>query len=200
MNEIVTREEQEHRGLLPQRRPSNFVSMPQAAHPVRFDPHQVELAVNHPATQHVELRTSAVDRAKGFQWMITPISIVVAVLAVIVSLAFDNEFLSFWSLLIFWLTFCVVYVAGWAFTALMTPEFISLYSARRQWDVIDREQERRWQHYEQQTAQADAPVIDVTKLHKSFTVTVSSVELPGWMLFVAGLVGVICGVAYLVGG
>lgn len=184
-NEIVTRRQQYEQGLLPEPR-RNFVSMPQASQPVRFNPHQVDLAINHPATQHVELRTSAVDRAQGFQWMIAPISVVVAVLAVLVSVAFQNEFLSFWSLLIFWTSFCVVYVAGWILTALVTPEFVSLFSAWRQWNVIDREQKERWSHYKWESG-------------RTIETRQSGPVVPGWVLFVAGLAGVVCAVLYLVG-
>ena len=85
--------------------------------------------------------------------IITPISIVLGVLAVLVSLAFDNDLFTFWSFLLFWLTFCGVYVLGWVATAVSTPEFVSWYSARRQWNVIEREQRERWDHYRWQTGQ-----------------------------------------------
>src|SRR5215217_2446923 len=123
---------------------TNYVPAParqgEVLPPMRMD---TTLNVNHPARQEVVLHTSALDRAKGFQAMIAPISSVIAILAVIVSLAFTNELFTFASLLIFWLTFAVVYVAGWGLTALMSPEFVSLFSAWRQWSIIGREQLER---------------------------------------------------------
>lgn len=195
----VPREEQHRQDLLPAPRPTNFVSIPQAQQPVRFAPHQVDLAINHPTTQHVELRTSAVDRAQGFQWMITPISVVVAILAVLVSIAFENEFLSFWTILIFWSSFCLVYVAGWILTAVVTPEFVSLLSTWRQWNVIEKEQDKRWQHYEKQTD--SYPVVEgrakiITPGQGS---PAGSIVVPGWVFFVSGLAGVVVAVLYLVG-
>jgi len=199
---LVSKEEQERQDLLrPTRRP-NFVSVPQAQEPVRFSPHQVELAVNHPTTQHVELRTSAVDRAQGFQWMITPISAVVAILAVLVSLAFDNEFFTFWSLLIFWLTFCLVYVAGWVLTVLITPEFISLLSMHRQWNVIEKEQDRRWNHYEWQTGMTQPVVEHRAKIIQPGQAAAhkQGVDVPQWVLVVSGMAGVLFALLYLVMG
>jgi len=122
--------------------------------PMRMD---TNLNVNHPANQEIILHTSALDRAKGFQWMITPISFVVAVLALIVSLTITNELFSLISLLVFWMTFAGVYVVGWALTAIMSAEFVSLFSAWRQWNVIDREQVERWQHYRGQSGPVTRP-------------------------------------------
>lgn len=159
MSNIVTRQEQRDMELLPAARSGNFVAPEPVRYPGRLDiapAHEVRMDVQHPATQEVIVHTSATDRARGFQMIITPISLVVALLAVLVSLAFENEFLSFASLLIFWLTFAVIYVFGWALTATATPEFVSWYSARRQWDVIEREQSERWEHYRWQTGRLEA--------------------------------------------
>jgi hypothetical protein len=117
-------------------------------------PHETIMQVQHPAQQQVVVTTSAVDRSKGFQIAITPISVVVGILAVVVSLAFKSELLSFTSILVFWATFAAVYVVGWALTALATPEAVSFYSAKRQWDVIEREQVERWNHYKWQTGRS----------------------------------------------
>lgn len=124
--------------VLPERQPAPLLPSPI---------HQITMEVDHPARQGVVVHTSATDRARGFQWMIAPISAVVAVLALIVSLFFKNELFSLISLLIFWGSFCLVYVAGWLATALLSAEFVSLFSAWCQWDVIGREQAERWVHY-----------------------------------------------------
>lgn len=158
MTNRISIDEQRQQGL---RRSSpqhlaNFV--PASPRPVKVEvmpAHETHMIVEHPAKQEVIVTTNATDRAKGFQLMITPISLVVAVLAVLVSLLFENQFLSFASLLVFWLTFCVVYVSGWVLTALATPEFVSWYSARRQWDIIEREQQERWSYYRWQTGRDD---------------------------------------------
>jgi hypothetical protein len=112
---------------------------------------EITIGVDHPARQVVQVRTSAVDRAKGYQLVITPLALALAFLAVLVSLTLENEFFSFASFLIFWLVFCAVWLAGWIVTAMATPEFVSWYSAKRQWNVIEREQFERWEHYKWQT-------------------------------------------------
>jgi hypothetical protein len=43
--------------------------------------------------------------------------------------------------LTFWVTFVVVWLLGWMVTAAATPEFVSWYGAKRQWDIIEREQD-----------------------------------------------------------
>jgi uncharacterized protein YacL len=151
-HEIVTREQQREMGLLPerQRHPANFV----AADPRSVDMppaiHSVTLEVTPSAQQAVVMHTSAVDRSKGFQIAITPIALVLAILAVLVSVVFENQIFTFLSLLIFWCVFAVVYVIGWALTALVTPEFVSWYEARRKWNIVEREQSERWDHYKRQ--------------------------------------------------
>lgn len=113
--------------------------------------HSVVLDVTPTAQQSVIMHTSAVDRAKGYQIAIAPLALALGVLAVLVSLFFDNQLLSLATLLIFWLTFVAAWVVGWAVTALATPEAVSLYEAKRKWDVVEREQRERWGYYHRLT-------------------------------------------------
>jgi hypothetical protein len=138
------------------------------------------LNVAMPATQHVEVRTSAVDRAKGYQIVLMPLALALGVLAVLVSVLLDNEFFSFVSLVIFWLTFVLVWLAGWIVTALATPEFVSWYSARRQWDIIAREQQERWAHYRGQAG----PVVRPWWIEFKWVIVVSAFL---WILLTFGL-------------
>jgi len=117
---------------------------------------RVEMLVDHPARQAVVVTTNALDRAKGYHLVLLPLAVVVGVLAVLVSVFFENQLLSFTSLLIFWLVFVFCWAGGWVVTALATPEFVSWYSAKRQWDVIEREQVERWAHYRWQFGRAQA--------------------------------------------
>lgn len=152
---MVSREEQEKQNLLPVRRGNLVLPDRGPVQIQQMQPHSVDLAVTHPATQEVIVTTSATDRARGFQMIITPISLVVGVLAVLVYLAFDNELFTLWAFLLFWVIFAFVYVIGWVLTAVATPEFVSWYSARRQWNLIDREQQERWDHYKWQAGRED---------------------------------------------
>lgn len=137
--------------LLAEKQYKNFVPAEKNVRLEVLPPYETTVRVEHPTRQEVIVHTSAVDRSKGFQIAITPVSVVVAILAVLVGLAFENELFSFVSVLIFWLVFAIVYVAGWVLTALATPEFVSWYSAKRQWDIIEREQQERWSHYKWQS-------------------------------------------------
>lgn len=148
----ISLDEQRQQGIVRKQYPENYV--PAAVGPIKLEilpPFEASLNVDHPAKMQTIVTTSAVDRGKAFQMMILPIAVVVAILAVIVSLAFESDLFSFATILIFWITFVVVYVAGMGLTALATPEAVSLYSAKRQWDVIDREQRERWAHYKRLT-------------------------------------------------
>jgi hypothetical protein len=145
----------------PKQRNAFVPADPRPAQITVLPPHETSMAVQHPATQQVVVQTSATDRAKGYQLVITPLAAALALLAVLASLLFKNEFFSFASLLIFWVVFCGVWLAGWIVTALATPEAVSFYSAKRQWDVIEREQVERWSHYRWQAGRTD-PAPDQT--------------------------------------
>jgi hypothetical protein len=140
----MTREEQQAMGLIrssPQF-PSNFVApAPSHANVPTTTHQQVTFDVTHPATQQVVVSTSAVDRAKGYQIVITPLAVALGVIAIIVSIALENDLFSFASFCFFWITFVIAWLAGWIVTALATPEFVSWYGAKRQWDIIEREQQ-----------------------------------------------------------
>lgn len=196
MNDIVTKAQQERQGLVRHQREKFVASESRPTQIQQFQPHQVGLDITHPATQEVIVTTSATDRARGFQMIITPISIVVAVLAVLVSFVFDNELFSFATLLIFWLTFAAIYVIGWVLTAVATPEFVSWYSAKRQWNVIEREQVERWAHYKWQ---AGRPEIRPGRI-----IRVGDVEIPVGLTYAflgaGGLLGLALGLLYLLEG
>jgi len=126
---------------------ANFVAPGRST---RFDvlpPYTASLDVQHPVTQSVVKHTSEVDSAIGFSIRTGLLAGVVAFFAVLVTLVFDNELFSIISLLVFWGTFCLVFVVGWALDVLKAPEFGALYAAVRQWNVIEREQIERWSHY-----------------------------------------------------
>lgn len=151
MAEYITRERQQEMELI-RPAPNRFVP------PVRAKP-QLPTQVNHSwqmdvtpsAQQQVIVQTSAVDRAKGYTITLVPLSVALAVLAVIVRVTLlDHPFLALGTLLLFWLIFVLAWLTGWIITLAMTPEFVSLYEAKRKWNVIEREQENRWSYYREQ--------------------------------------------------
>jgi hypothetical protein len=153
-NETITIEQQEGMGL---RRPSQkYVP----AGPVRRDLPAMPLnaSVNHTidaapvATQHVEMKTSAVDRSLGFLIASVPLYAGFALLVLLVSIFFGGvPFLSLPALVIFWLSFVAAWVVGYCYTLSVSAEGVSHYEARNKWAVIREEQRRRWEHYERLT-------------------------------------------------
>jgi hypothetical protein len=138
-------------------RPANFVE------PARYEErrelpayaprHEVVHTIDAPlsATQHIELRTSAVDRAKGFLIASTPLYAAFALGVLLVSVLFFNvPFWSFWGLSVFWLSFVLAWLWGYRETLVRSAEGIAHYEAKRKWDVIEEEQRRRWEHYDRQ--------------------------------------------------
>jgi hypothetical protein len=153
-NETITIEQQEGMGL---RRPqSKYVP----AGPARRDLPAMPLnaSVNHTidaapvATQHVEMRTSAVDRSLGFLIASVPLYGGFAFVVLLVSVFFAGvPFLSLPALVIFWLSFVAAWIVGYTYTLSVSAEGVSHYEATQKWAVIREEQKRRWEHYERLT-------------------------------------------------
>jgi hypothetical protein len=103
------------------------------------------------SVQHVEMRTSAVDRAKGFLIASVPLyaGFATAVAGVCV-VGWSVPLFSLASFLIFWLSFIGAWIIGYCYTLSVSAEGVSLFEARSKWSVIKEEQRRRWAHYERQ--------------------------------------------------
>lgn len=154
MTDKVTYEEQINMGLIRQR--NNIVVPKQTTAVVRRMPPAELNNVNHTidvapsATHHVEMRTSAVDRSKGFLIATVPLFAGLALGMVLISVFFfDVPFLSLPALCIFWLTFVVSWLLAYGYTLAVSAEGIAHYEARQKWDVIRREQAERWNYYKQ---------------------------------------------------
>jgi len=138
-------------------KPSNFVEPwreDQRELPAYAPRHEVSHTIDLPlsATQHIEMRTSATDRAKGYLIASTPLYAAFGIGAVLIGvLFFSVPFWSFWSFTIFWLSFVGAWLWGYRETLIRSAEGIAHYEARRKWDVIAEEQRRRWEHYDRLT-------------------------------------------------
>ena len=155
-NDTITVEQQRAQGL----RPASQKFVP--AGPVRRDlpAMPINANINHTidaapvATQHVEMRTSAVDRSLGFLIASVPLYGGFALLVLLVSIFFAGvPLLSLPALVIFWLSFVAAWVVGYCYTLSVSAEGVSHYEARQKWGVIREEQRRRWEHYERLTDQ-----------------------------------------------
>jgi hypothetical protein len=148
--QVVSYEEQKATGLI--RPVRNFVQaeiVPQArAIPAALS--TIEHTINVPATatQHIEVKTNSVDRAKGFLIAGVPLYAAYGVGMLIVSVAlFDTPVLSFTGFIVFWLSFVGAWAWGYFQTLRTSAEGVAYYEAKRKWDVIEREQTERWSYY-----------------------------------------------------
>ena len=111
--------------------------------------HTIDAVPN--ATQHIEMKTSAVDRAQGFLIASVPMYMLfgTAVVALCV-LGWNVPLYSLATLTIFTLAFLAAWVVGYAWTLHVSAEGVSLYEAKQKWAIIEREQSERWAAWHQQ--------------------------------------------------
>lgn len=151
----VSRAEQESMGMVKRGfvAPAEIVSVakrgPAHVIPVQDTRHSIDVPMQ--ATQHIEMKTSAVDRSKGFLLANVPLFAAFAVGVWLLSGAFAlAPWFSITALLIFWLSFVLAWLASYAYTLHMSAEGVSMFEARSKWRVIREEQRRRWEYYEKQ--------------------------------------------------
>lgn len=105
-----------------------------------------DMAVTPTSTTHVDMRTSAQDRAWGFLIASTPRTFVFSLAIVLISmLATDIGVIAGIVMLVS--IFSVVELASYAFTLAISAEGTANYEARQKWAVIREEQRERWNHY-----------------------------------------------------
>lgn len=110
----------------------------------------VDLAVTPTATTHVDMRTSAQDRAWGFLIASTPRTFVFSLAITLISmLATDIGVIAGIVMLVS--IFSVVELASYAFTLAISAEGTANYEARQKWAMLREEQRQRWNHYKRLT-------------------------------------------------
>lgn len=156
-NDTITVEQQRAQGLL---RPQAQKYVP--AGPGRRDlpSMPINASITHTidaapvATQHVEMKTSAVDRALGFLIASVPLYAGFALVVLLVTVFYAGvPFLSLPALVIFWLSFVAAWVVGYTYTLSVSAEGVSHFEATQKWSLLREEQRRRWEHYERLTDQ-----------------------------------------------
>lgn len=101
---------------------------------------------------NIEMKTSAVDRSKGFLIANVPLFSAFAIGVWLLSgLISSSPLFSFLGLVILWSSFVLAWLASYAYTLHTSAEGTAHYEARQKWDVIKTEQKRRWAHYEKLT-------------------------------------------------
>lgn len=152
----ISLSEQQQTGMIKR---SNFVAPAEITTVAKRGPAQViqvqdtrhTIDVPMQATQHIEMRTSAVDRSKGFLLANVPLFAAFALGVWGLSGAFAlAPWFSITALLIFWLSFVAAWLASYAYTLHISAEGVSMYESKQKWATIRDEQRRRWEYYEKQ--------------------------------------------------
>lgn len=108
------------------------------------------------ATQHVEMRTSAVDRAQGHLIAMVPLYATVATATVAVCvLGFGMPWLAMPTLVIFVVVFAAAWLVTWLYQMRISPEGVNYMEADRKWGIIEKEHDRRWAQWERMTHHDD---------------------------------------------
>ena len=101
------------------------------------------------ATQHIEMKTSAVDRSKGFLIANLPLFGAFALGVWLLSgLVTTTPLFSFLGLCILWSSFVLAWLASYWYTLRVSAEGIAMFEAKSKWRIIEKEHDRRWQHYD----------------------------------------------------
>ena len=107
------------------------------AEPIQFD-------VTQSATQHLELKTSSVDRAKGFSLVTGQLSAVLGIIAVIAAVVgWGHPLFTLGTLATFVSAYCVTWVGAWFIYNVFSVEGVSLIESLLKWKFLFREQAYR---------------------------------------------------------
>ncbi len=157
-NNTVSIEEQRAQGLLRRNytpaAPTEIAAVakrgPATLLPVQDTRHTIDVPLA--ATQHIEMKTSAVDRSKGFLIANVPLFGAFALGVWLLSGFLTTlPLFSFAGLVIMWSSFVLAWLASYAYTLHTSAEGTAHWEARQKWSVIKEEQRRRWEHYDSLT-------------------------------------------------
>jgi hypothetical protein len=131
------------------RRASTFVA-PIPRHDLPTSVHETTLDVPMNAQAAVVMRTSAVDRAKGFAIGLRELGLVLGGLAVIVAVVgWRIPFFSLTTLTIFGVVYALAWAGGWFWSQLISPEGVMLFESKRKWDEVRDARRERWGYWAQ---------------------------------------------------
>lgn len=122
---------------------------PQPVQPLPAQPAPMDgFNVPSPAQSMVELRTSYLDRSKGFVWAITPVAAVTGVLSCVAGVTLFAVPLLSWAILqVFLAFFCVTWIVGYGLHLLLSPDGALFLNTFMLWRTVRHEQEDRHKRY-----------------------------------------------------
>lgn len=106
----------------------------------------VQLNVTPTATSHIDMRTSAQDRAVGFLIASMPRTFAFSLTVTLASIVLGGVTLAVAFVILFGV-FSVVELISYIYTLYISAEGTAHYEARQKWGILRREQEERWKHY-----------------------------------------------------
>lgn len=165
-----TIQEQEHMSGRPLRQASYVPAARQTILPPATVNQNTMLDVPLNAVQVVEVRTSEIDRSKGYLLRTLPLSAAFAIVATIAGISLAGRpFFSWSAFLIFWLSFVGAWMYGEYRHGKSSPNSVALEEVRRKWDNIDANDKRRWDSWQAATGiyipKAPRPVNDFVVQH-----------------------------------
>ena len=155
----ITHTEQQQTGMVQRRQnyvaaaPTEITAVskrgPAQPLPVQDTRHTLDIPLA--ATQHIEMKTSAVDRSKGFLIANVPLFGAFALGVWLLSgLLTTAPLFSFLGLCILWSSFVMAWLVSYWYTLRTSAEGTAHYEAKAKWRIIAEEQRRRWEYYERQ--------------------------------------------------
>lgn len=108
--------------------------------------HNFDMAVTPTGTTHVEMRTSAKDRAQGFIIASMPRTFAFSLAVTLAAITLGGVTLGVAFVILFGV-FSIVEIASYIYTLAISAEGTANYEARQKWAVIREEQRERWNHY-----------------------------------------------------
>lgn len=135
---------QNNQTFVPALRQPEFIRLPD-----QVTTHTIDVT---PTSQSlIEVRTNAVDRAKGFLISSIPLYAAFGISTLLIAvLGFNVPLLSITAIGIFFLTFTSAWLAAYSWSLMYSSEGIAFYEAVKKWDVIKEEQRERWDFYNRQ--------------------------------------------------
>lgn len=136
---------------LPAHQPrQNFVpALPARQVERRPDANTYTIDVPLASTQHIEMRTNAVDRAKGF--LLSNIPLVAAFALGVSILRVTATGAPFWTMATlawFWAVFVLAWLISYCVTLLLSAEGVAFFEAYSKWRLLGREQENIWRYHD----------------------------------------------------
>lgn len=109
--------------------------------------HERTIRVTPHATQHIEVKTSAVDQAKAFEIRTRSLAIVTGLGMVVLSTYRGwIELFSVGAIVVFGVTFAGVWLVAYSLDIIVSPGFVTLFEAAAKWLIFGYEVVQTWRY------------------------------------------------------